>query len=72
MLAPDQVTESNWQRFQAEGRAIARLDHKNIVKIYNMGVDGKDGRECPYYVMDLLEGISLADCIAEGTRAVGQ
>jgi serine/threonine protein kinase len=62
VLAPDQVNEVTWNRFQAEGRAIARLDHPNIVKIYNMGVDKGD---CPYYVMDLLEGVNLADCISD-------
>src|SRR5471030_2100511 len=62
MLAPDQINEVTWNRFQAEGKAIARLDHPNIVKIYNMGVDGG---EYPYYVMDLLDGMALSDCIKE-------
>ncbi|MBU6453356.1 MAG: protein kinase [Cyanobacteria bacterium REEB67] len=62
VLAPDQVNPVSWQRFQSEGRAIARLDHANIVKIYNMGVDGGD---CPYYVMDLLYGVTLSECIAD-------
>jgi hypothetical protein len=62
ILAPDQVNALSWQRFQSEGRAIARLNHPNIVKIYNMGVDGGD---CPYYVMDLLNGVTLSECIAD-------
>ncbi len=62
MLAPDQINEVTWSRFQSEGKAIARLDHPNIVKIYNMGVDRGD---CPYYVMDLLDGVALSDCIAD-------
>jgi tRNA A-37 threonylcarbamoyl transferase component Bud32 len=60
VLAPDQVNEANWNRFQSEGKAIAKLEHHNIVKIYDMGVDHG---QCPYYVMDLLEGPSLADFI---------
>jgi serine/threonine protein kinase len=62
MLSPDQINETTWSRFQSEGKAIARLDHPSIVKIYNMGVDRGD---CPYYVMDLLDGVALSDCIAE-------
>jgi serine/threonine protein kinase len=59
-LAPDKFTEANWHRFQSEGKAIARLEHRNIVKIYDMGIDSG---ECPFYVMDLLEGPSLAEFV---------
>jgi len=62
VLDPSQVNEISWNRFQMEGKAIARLDHPNIVKIYNMGVDRGD---CPYYVMDLLNGVALLDCIKD-------
>ena len=65
LLLPDQINETNWKRFQSEGKAIARLSHSNIVRIYNMGVDMD---RCPFYVMDLLEGASLADLI----RATGR
>jgi len=60
MLAPEQLNESSRKRFEAEGRAIANLDHANIVKVYNMGLDGG---EYPFYVMDLLDGVALSDCI---------
>jgi len=63
ILAPDQINESNWKRFQLEGKAIAKLDHINIVKIYNMGADQG---EYPFYAMDLLDGPTLADLIASG------
>jgi serine/threonine protein kinase len=59
-LAPERVNQSDWMRFQTEGKAIAKLDHPNIVKVYDMGTDGPD---CLYYVMDLLPGHSLADYI---------
>ncbi len=65
ILHPAKVNENTWQRFQVEGRAIAKLDHPNIVKIFNMGVDGQD---CPFYVMELLDGDSLEVLIErEGT-----
>jgi serine/threonine protein kinase len=69
-LAPDRVNEANWQRFQAEGKTIAMLDHRNIVKVYDMGTDGPD---CLYYVMDLLHGVSLAEIIAsKGILELGE
>ncbi len=62
MLAPEVLNETNRKRFESEGRAIGNLDHVNIVKVYNMGLD-VDGS--PFYVMDLLDGRTLARCIYE-------
>lgn len=60
IIRPDKLDEFSWKRFEIEGRVIAKLDHPNIVKIYNMGIDqGK----CPYYVMDLLSGRALSNYI---------
>ena len=61
MLAPEQLNEATVRRFEIEGKAIANLDHQNIVKVYNMGLDAGD---CPFYVMDLLDGTALSDYIA--------
>jgi serine/threonine protein kinase len=44
-------------RFQNEARTIARLQHPNIVQVYNFGVE--NGR-LPYLVMEVLDGQSLA------------
>jgi serine/threonine protein kinase len=60
IIRPDKMDDFSWQRFEIEGRAIAKLDHPNIVKIYNMGIDqGK----CPFYVMELLAGRALSNYI---------
>ncbi len=45
-----------WNRFRVEAQVLAKLNHKCIVSVYNMGVH--DG-QFPYYVMDLLEGEGL-------------
>lgn len=58
VLRADQVSEIIWRRFQTEAQAIARLDHANIVKIYDMN---QTPAGVPYYTMDLLTGESLAD-----------
>lgn len=59
LLAPNQINNQNWRRFELEGRSLAKLNHINIVAISNMGIDNG----CPYFVMDLLTGISLAEQI---------
>ncbi len=45
------------ERFMREARALARLDHPNIVRIYNLG----DAGEEPHFVMEYIEGSSLTD-----------
>ncbi len=62
LLAPNQINDQTWRRFEVEGRALARLNHDNIVTIYNMGVDRS---QFPFFVMDWLPGVSLADRIGQ-------
>ncbi|MBQ9069411.1 MAG: protein kinase, partial [Eggerthellaceae bacterium] len=50
------------RRFVAEGRTAARLDHPNIVTIF--AADVYDGR--PAIVMELIEGTTLSDLLADG------
>jgi serine/threonine protein kinase len=57
LLAPNQINNQNWRRFEQEGRSLAKLNHVNIVAIHNMGID----KGCPYFVMDWLAGVSLAE-----------
>jgi serine/threonine protein kinase len=49
-------------RFQREAQAIARLDHKNVVQVYDFG---SSGNGVPYYTMEYLVGVSLADRLQE-------
>ena len=46
-------------RFQREARLLSRLEHKNIVRVYNFGQYGTD---C-FIVMELLEGFTLEDVL---------
>jgi serine/threonine protein kinase len=46
-------------RFRREAKAIAKLDHPNIVRLHSFNFD----LSSPYIVMENIEGITLADLI---------
>jgi serine/threonine protein kinase len=45
--------------FQNEASLAGKLRHPHIVRIFDAGIDTKDGKELPYLVMELVEGTSL-------------
>jgi serine/threonine-protein kinase len=49
-------------RFLTEGEAVARLQHPNIVQIYDF--DECDG--LPYFAMEMVDGGNLAEKLAQG------
>ncbi len=50
------------ERFTREGRALARLDHSNIVDIYDSGVAGG----LYYFVMEYVDGANLRQMVRAG------
>ncbi|MDD4870057.1 MAG: serine/threonine-protein kinase [Kiritimatiellae bacterium] len=57
MLGGRFVNRDDVRRFRTEAQAAARLDHPNIVAIYEVGEH--EGQQ--YYTMRLVEGTNLAD-----------
>ncbi len=63
------VTDPSAQRrFEREARAMGRLQHPNVVGIYDLGTaDPGTGEELPFLVMELVRGRPLNELI--GARA---
>lgn len=52
------------ERFLREARAAARIQHPNIIVIYELG----EHEGAPYMVLEKLEGVDLARGLADGLR----
>src|SRR3990172_4396439 len=48
-----------WKRILSEAQSAARLNHPNIVSIYDVGETEMDGELTPFIVMELVEGRPL-------------
>ncbi|QLH20833.1 serine/threonine-protein kinase [Streptomyces sp. Rer75] len=60
----DRDIDRLYARLEREGRAAARVSHRNVVTVYDVAMEG--GR--PWIVMELVRGLSFADVLeAEGS-----
>ncbi len=56
----DEATAKHYEmRFRREVRAVARLNHPNIVQVYDFGTEG----ELAYIVMEFIQGRELKDIL---------
>jgi len=53
-----EFSESQLQRFQAYAKAASLLDHPNLAKVMDFGIQAN---KQPYFVMEFVEGITLKD-----------
>ena len=64
-------TPSMRQRFALEAAALGRLRHAGIAQIFEAGsASGPDGRETPFFAMELVEGPALTAYAAEKQLSV--
>jgi len=60
VLIPDKATTDLLARFQREAMSLARLQHPNIVAVYDSG-ECEAPRGQPYFAMELLDGEDLKE-----------
>lgn len=60
ILTAELADEKSWQRFQREVQTLVKLNHPNIVRVFNMGIDRE---QYPFCAMELLNGPTLAQVI---------
>lgn len=60
-----QEANASWRRFQNEAKASQMLDHPNLLKVFELGLL-ESGQ--PYFLMELIEGKTLADEIKSVTH----
>lgn len=72
MLRQDLARDSIFQtRFRREAQAAARLNHPNIVAVYDTGEEGFTGADgmqvmVPYIVMEYVEGHTVRELLTDG------
>ncbi|MCX5398345.1 protein kinase [Streptomyces sp. NBC_00102] len=59
------------ERFRREAQAVAKLQHTNIVSVFDTGEDELGGALMPYIVMEYVEGLPLGSVLREDVATHG-
>ncbi|WP_392671620.1 protein kinase [Streptomyces sp. LN785] len=59
------------ERFRREAQAVAKLQHTNIVSVFDTGEDELGGALMPYIVMEYVEGLPLGSVLQADIRSHG-
>lgn len=66
MLRPEMARDINFrERFRREAQNSGKLNHPNIVSVFDTGEKTVDGMAIPYIVMELVNGRTLRDIVRE-------
>lgn len=67
MLLPSLMADKkNLEVFKEEARLAAQLEHPNIVTVYDIGVESRNGRDHHFVAMEYLPGGNLANRVTQG------
>ncbi|WP_243060740.1 serine/threonine-protein kinase [Nocardioides sp. SR21] len=66
VLREDTPDGSDRARFTAEARTLAQLSHTGLVMMLDAGMGAADTSDRPFLVMELVEGPTLAQALADG------
>ncbi len=58
LLKPGETDRETLRRFRREAELLSRIQHPNLIHIYEFGEDAATG--CSFYTMDFIEGLTLA------------
>ena len=61
-VLPERSSPGNRQRFLREARALARIRHPNVVRVFDFG----EAEDRPFMVMEYLDGPTLARVLSSG------
>jgi serine/threonine protein kinase len=68
MLKPQAAQGDEFRRFETEAKLLARVEHPNLITIYDLGRD--EATECHYYTMTLVDGATLGSAQLDVAEAI--
>lgn len=63
LIRPGVLSSKSIRRFDLEAEILGRLDHPNIAKIHEAGIDSESGS--PYFAMEYVAGQELGDYVKD-------
>ncbi len=64
LMLPNLITSSGKKRFLKEAALMAKISHPGTINVYSFGEVEIGDKKIPYFVMEYIEGKSLADIIS--------
>ena len=68
LIRPGILSTKSVRRFDLEAEILGRLDHPNIAKIYEAGIDPQS--QSPYFAMEYVDGQELSDYVSDQNLSI--